>query len=364
MPTGFYTDEKCFWHGGGNYAFMAPVGGFVQPSGGLPESPESKRRLRNLMEVSGLLNELQVSSAAPATEEDILRVHPAPFLETFKQVSAAGGGETGLRAPFGANGFEVAALSAGLVKAALMAVLSGTQTNAYALSRPPGHHCLPDFQNGFCLLANIAIAIEAAMAGGMAQRIAVLDWDVHHGNGTEAIFYDRADVLAVSIHQERNYPTDTGDFSARGDGAGEGFNLNIPLPPGTGHTGYMMALERLALPAIRAFQPDAIIVACGFDPSAFDPLGRMLATTDTFREMTLATMAVAHDVCGGRLAMAHEGGYSEVHVPFCGHAVLEEMAASTITAPDPFLDTLRLRQPAARFDRYVETLISEMAAEL
>ena len=364
MATGLYTDEKCFWHGGGNYAFMAPVGGFVQPSGGLPESPESKRRMRNLMDVSGLLAELQVSSAASATEEDIRRVHPKAFVDTFKRVSDEGGGEIGLRAPFGPNGFEVAALSAGLATQALAAVLDGTQTNAYALSRPPGHHCLPDWQNGFCLLANIAIAAEAAFATQKAQRIAVLDWDVHHGNGTEAIFYDRADVLSVSIHQERNYPLDTGDASARGEGAGEGYNLNIPLPPGTGHNGYMMAIDRLALPAIRAFQPEAIVIACGFDAAAFDPLGRMLATTDTFRQMTQAVMTLADDICEGRLVMVHEGGYSEVHVPFCGHAVLEEMSGSSIRVDDPFLDTLRLRQPAARFDAYVETLIDEMAASL
>ncbi|MEO0944568.1 MAG: class II histone deacetylase, partial [Pseudomonadota bacterium] len=189
-------------------------------------------------------------------------------------------------------------------------------------------------------------------------------WDVHHGNGTEAIFHDRADVLTVSIHQDRNYPLDTGQFSDRGRDAGEGFNLNIPLPPGTGHNGYLMAMERLALPAIRAFRPDAIVVACGFDAGAFDPLGRMLASAETFRLLTRATQKVARDVCGGRLAMAHEGGYSEVHVPFCGHAVLEEMSGSTIRAEDPFAETLKVRQPPAAFDAWLEGLLAEMANAL
>ncbi len=364
MTTGFFMDERCFWHSGGNYAFMVPVGGLVQPSGGLPENPETKRRLRNLAEVTGLLAELQVSGAPHVTDEDLLRVHPKAFLDTFRETAAQGGGELGMRAPFGPDGYEIATVSAGLAKAALMSVLDGQVTNSYALSRPPGHHCLPDWQNGFCLLANIAIAVEAAIAAKMASRIAVLDWDVHHGNGTEAIFYDRSDVLAVSIHQERNYPMDKGDFADRGSDAGAGFNLNIPLPPGTGHVGYMMALERLALPAIRAFEPDAIVVACGFDAAAFDPLGRMLATTETFREMTRATMTLADEVCGGRLTMVHEGGYSEVHVPFCAHAVLEEMSGSAIRADDPFAATLALRQPAPRFDAYLETLITEMAEAL
>ncbi|CAN0605933.1 unnamed protein product, partial [Ectocarpus sp. 12 AP-2014] len=174
-------------------------------------------------------------------------------------------------------------LSAGLAKGALFDVLDGKLKNAYALSRPPGHHCTRDWQNGFCLLSNISIAVEAALSNNKAERIAVLDWDVHHGNGTEAVFYDRADVLTVSIHQERNYPSDTGFFDARGEETGQGANLNIPLPPGTGHVGYLAAMDHLALPAIRAFQPDVIIVACGFDPAAFDPLGRMMATVETFQ---------------------------------------------------------------------------------
>lgn len=364
MKTGFFTDERCFWHSGGNYAFMTPVGGLVQPpaGSGLPENPETKRRLKNLIDVSGLANDLHITSAPEATHEELLRVHPAAFLQSFKELSDAGGGENGVRAPFGPGGFEIAALSAGLAKQALFDVLNGTLKNAYALSRPPGHHCTRDWQNGFCLLSNISIAVEAALAENKAGRIAVLDWDVHHGNGTEAVFYDRAEVLTVSVHQERNYPSDTGFFDARGEDAGENTNLNIPLPPGTGHVGYLAAMEQLALPAIRAFQPDAIIIACGFDPAAFDPLGRMMATAETFQAMTKQVMELAKDVCDDRLVMVHEGGYSEVYVPFCGHAVLAEMSDSTIVAADPFAERLRDRQPAPRFDAYVAELLAEMKA--
>jgi len=364
MPrTGFYTDERCFWHSGGNYALTVPVGGFVQPiaGGGFPESPETKRRLRNLLDVTGLLRELDVRSASPAIQEELTRVHPESYLAEFRRLSDAGGGELGLRTPFGPGGYEIAALSAGLATEALRSVLTGELANAYALARPPGHHCLPDFPNGFCLLANIAIAVEAALAEGRAKRIAVLDWDVHHGNGTEAIFYDRADILTVSLHQDRNYPMDTGHAADRGKGPGMGFNLNIPLPPGTGHIGYLEAMDRLALPAIRAFAPDAIVVACGYDASAVDPLSRMMATADTFRQMTRRTMDLAHEVCDGRLVLVHEGGYSEVHVPFCGHAVIEELSGSAIRAPDPLGETLALRQPDARFDRFVSDWIDDLA---
>jgi acetoin utilization deacetylase AcuC-like enzyme len=342
------------------------VGGLVQPqvAGGLPESPETKRRLVNLLSVTGLMGVLDLRTAPEATEDDLRRIHPAAYLAEFKRLSDAGGGELGRRTPFGKGGYEIAALSAGLAQAALLSVLDGHHANAYALSRPPGHHCLPDFPNGFCLFANIAIAVETAFATGRADRIAILDWDVHHGNGTEAIFYDRAEVLTVSIHQDRNYPMDTGAFADRGRGAGEGFNLNIPLPPGTGHRGYLEAMERLALPAIRAFRPEAIVVACGFDASAVDPLGRMLASAETFRAMTRAVMALAGDICGGRLVLVHEGGYSEVHVPFCGHAVLEELSGSRVTAPDPLGETIALRQPSAAFDAFVSGQIAEMAAAL
>ena len=364
--TGFFWDERCLWHSGGNYALTMPVGGLVQPitGAGFPESPETKRRLKNLLEVTGLIGDLDVRKADPATRDELLRVHPESYLAEFKRLSDAGGGELGLRTPFGRGGYEIAALSAGLTIAALRAVLAGEVRNAYALSRPPGHHCLPDFPNGFCLLANIAIAVEAALTEGHARRIAVLDWDVHHGNGTEAIFYDRADVLTVSLHQDRNYPMDTGSAADRGRDKGTGFNMNVPLPPGTGHKGYLEAMDRLALPAIRAFAPDIIVVACGFDASAVDPLSRMMATAETFRVMTRATMALADGVCGGRIVLVHEGGYSEAHVPFCGHAVIAELAGSPIDAPDPLAETLALRQPDARFDRFVSGWIDDLAAAL
>jgi len=365
MTVGFFHDERCLWHSGGNYAGMLPVGGLVQPMvGGLPENPETKRRFVNLMQVTGLARELTWSTAPAASTEDLLRVHPQSYLTAFKEMSEAGGGELGLRTPFGPDGYDIAALSAGLTTAAVQQVLRGELNQAYALSRPPGHHCLPDFPNGFCLMANIAIAVEAALHHKLAGRIAVLDWDVHHGNGTEAIFYDRPDVLTISVHQERNYPSDTGGFEARGSGLGEGANLNIPLPPGAGHNVYIKSMEQIVLPALRDFQPDLIVVACGFDAAMIDPLSRMMARAETFRAMTAMVQEAARDLCGGKLVLSHEGGYSEVYVPFCGHAVMEQLTGSTITAPDPFEERFRDRQPSARFDQFAFGLLDEMAQAL
>lgn len=362
MTTAFFTDERCFWHGGGNYAFTLPVGGLVQPMpAGLPENPETKRRLKNLVEVTGLARHLSVRSADPASETDLLRVHPQSYLSAFKAKSDAGGGELGLRTPFGPGGYEIAALSAGLASAALRAVLTGEVANAYALSRPPGHHCTADFPNGFCLLNNIAVAIRAARAEGRARRVAVVDWDVHHGNGTEAIFWNDPDTLTISLHQERNYPLDTGGVEATGGPEAPGSNLNLPLPPGCGHATYLHAMERVVLPALHRFRPEVIIVACGFDAAAVDPLGRMLCTAETFRLMTRQLMQAASGLCGGKLVLVHEGGYSEVYVPFCGHAVLEELSAAPVSAADPLAATLEKRQPDARFDAFVRDWIEEAA---
>jgi acetoin utilization deacetylase AcuC-like enzyme len=366
MATGFFWDERTFWHAGGNYAFTLPLGGLVQPlaAGGLPESPESKRRFKNLMDVTGLSATLDMRSAAAATREDLLRVHPASYLDAFKELSDAGGGEMGLRVPFARGGYEIAALSAGLAMAAVRAVASGALENAYALSRPPGHHCEPETPMGFCLMANIAIAIEAAQAEGLVRRVVILDWDVHHGNGSEAIYYGRDDVLTISLHQEGNFPPHKGRLHDRGTGAGTGYNLNLPLPAGLGHDGYLHAIDTVVIPQIKAFQPDIIIVACGYDAAAPDPLASMQAIAQTFGDMTARIKQTAAQVCDGKLVMVHEGGYSEVYVPFCGHAVMQALSGSDIHAPDPLHDNLSSRQPNPRILAFQKELIDDMAKEL
>lgn len=366
MATGFFSDERCFWHAGGNYALTLPLGGLVQPlaAGGLPENPETKRRLKNLLEVTGLIAELDCRSAPAATREMMERVHPGAYLDEFKRVSDAGGGELGHHAPFAQDGYEIAALSAGLAAAAVEAVATGALENAYALSRPPGHHCTADTPQGFCLLANIAIAIEHARARGHISRVAVLDWDVHHGNGTESIFYARDDVLTISLHQAGNYPMHSGALADRGRGAGDGCNINVPMHAGSGHKAYLHAMDRIVLPALTAFQPDIIVVACGYDAAMVDPLARMQATAETFAEMTRRIKATAQTLCAGRLVLVHEGGYSEAYVPFCGHATLTALSGSQISAPDPMARAFDHRQPNAAFDAFLRGSIDEMATAL
>lgn len=364
--TAFFHDEKCLWHTAGPHALVVPVGGWVQPpaNGGHAESPESKRRLKALMDVSGLSDCLAMQSAPMATEEDLLRVHTAAYLQRFKELSDAGGGECGVFAPFGKGSYEIAKLSAGLAKHAINVVLKGEYRNAYALSRPPGHHCLPDQGMGFCLLANIAIAVEAAKAMHGIERVLVLDWDVHHGNGTQHIFYERSDVYTISIHQEACFPPGYSGFDDRGKGKGLGYNLNVPLLPGGGHDAYMYAMERIVIPAIQGYRPDLIVVASGYDANDFDPLGRMMLHSGSYRELMESVMVLADTCCQGRLAVVHEGGYAEAVVPFCGHALVETLAGKKTGVEDPFLDFAMAQQPFEYFRKFQRQVIDEMAARL
>jgi acetoin utilization deacetylase AcuC-like enzyme len=320
------------------------------------DTPESKRRILSLLAASGILERAQRPKAIPATLEDLGRVHTARYIEEFKRVSDAGGGDIGDVAPFGPGAFEIALLSAGLAKQAVCDVVSGTFDRAWALCRPAGHHCLPDRSMGFCLLCNIPIAIEAAKAEHGLGKVAVVDWDVHHGNGTQSVYYDRGDVLTISIHQENCFPPGYSGAEDRGEGAGMGANLNIPLPPGSGHDTYLRAFEKIVVPALQAFAPDLIVVASGLDANGLDPLARQLLHSDTFRAMTQMVADAADRLCGGKMVVVHEGGYSEAYVPFCGQAVVEALLGETTDVVDPALGMIIAQQPspetlAFQFDR-------------
>lgn len=332
--VGFYWHERCFWHDPGAIGVFSAPGEFLQPQPA-SESAESKRRLKNLLEVSGLIDELAVRKPAPASREDLMRFHTSRYLEALEAGDRGLGGNGGDCAPYTSGSLAAARQSAGLAIAAVEAVATGELSRAYALCRPPGHHAEADQGRGFCLLGNIPVAVMRARALGQVGRVAILDWDVHHGNGQQAAFYDDPEVFTVSIHQAGNYPLDTGTFEEQGEGAGEGACLNLPLPPGCGLGAYAHAMGELVLPALEAFRPELIVVACGYDACAKDPLGKMLLNGAAFGDMTRQLMALAERVCDGRLVMVHEGGYSEGYVPLCGHAVLEALTGSERRVPDP-----------------------------
>lgn len=364
MPnTALFQNERCFWHSTGVQALFFPLDTWVQPPTGSygADTPDSKRRLLNLAQASGLIDNLSLPKAEPASREDLLRVHPAEYLDRFKAVSDAGGGDLGQLAPFSKGGYEIASISAGLGIAALDGVLSGEFDNSYALCRPAGHHCLPDMPMGFCLLCNTPIAIEAARARHGIGKVAIVDWDVHHGNGTQHIYYDRGDTLTISLHQERCFPPGYSGEEERGAGAGAGCNINIPLPAGSGHETYLRAMRNIVVPALATFKPDVIVVASGLDANAVDPLARMLLHSDTYREMTRLIMAVASELCSGRLMVIHEGGYSEAYVPFCGHAILETLSGVRTAVEDHEVEMFSLWQPGKRAQVFQDKWVDDLA---
>jgi acetoin utilization deacetylase AcuC-like enzyme len=335
MATGFVFHELYMWHNTWNWAQIFPPGLTIQP-GEHAENPETKRRFRNLLEVSGLLDHLVPLKARPATEDEIARFHTRDYIERIRSLSAGSGGDASHLSPFGTGSFEIAQLSAGGTMAAFDAVITGKVKNAYALVRPPGHHAIADAGLGFCLFANVALAIMHARHVHRIGRIATVDWDVHHGNGTQAAFYSDPSTLTISLHQDNLFPPDSGGLTETGEGPGRGYNLNIPLPAGCGNGAYEAAFKRVVIPALRRFKPELIVVPSGFDASGVDPLGRMMLSSDGYRTMTRMLLEAADDLCGGRLVMSHEGGYSAMYVPYCGLAVLEEMTGIKTPMADPW----------------------------
>jgi len=336
MSTGLVWHERMMWHDTGSGTGELPSGGWLQP-GLHAENPETKRRLKNLLDATGLTERLAPVVPRAATLAEIERVHEAAYVERIRQLSAARGGDAGDgETPFGPGSFEIGLLAAGGAISAVDAVLDGGVDNAYALVRPPGHHALPHTGMGFCIFGNVAVAVRHARVERGLARVAVVDWDVHHGNGTQAIFEDDPSVLAVSLHQDGLYPAASGSLEEQGTGAGEGATLNIPLPAGSGRGAYVAALERVVVPALERFRPELIVVACGFDAGALDPLGRMLLPARAFGELTGILLDAAARLCDGRLVCCHEGGYSASHVPFCGLAVIERLSGESAGIEDPF----------------------------
>lgn len=335
MTTGFVWDERYAWHQQG----LMPLGPDTEPFPG-PDTPETKRRIYSLVQTSGLAEHLTPLASRLATEDELKRLHTADHVERVKRVSAAGGGSVGESVSIGEGGYEIAALATGGCLVAVDAVLEGRVDNAYALVRPAGHHAEAAQGRGFCVFGNTALAAHHARVTHSVVRLAIIDWDVHHGNGTEDAFYTDPNVLTISIHQDRNYPIDRGQVDALGEGAGKGANINLPLPPGSGHGAYIGVIEQVVLPALKAFKPELIMIASGVDASARDPLGRMLCSGETYRGMTDLLMSAASDLCNGRLVACHEGGYAPTHAPFCTLAILESMAGHRTGIIDPMAERL------------------------
>jgi acetoin utilization deacetylase AcuC-like enzyme len=344
MATGWVWHERYAWHDARGLTDSLEHDSLFEPQSSL-ESGAVKRRLRNLVDISGLLAQLTEIPAGALSADELSMLHDRAYVDRIRAQSADRGGDAGQATPFGRWTYEIAALAAGGCRAAVDAVLEGRVANAYALVRPPGHHAGPAGGCGYCVFSNLALAALHLRRSAGLSRVAIVDWDVHHGNGTQASFWSDPSVLTISLHQEDLFPPGSGLVSEVGAGAGEGFNVNVELPAGSGRAAYLAALDRVVLPALERFEPEFILVACGLDASLNDPLGRMNLTSECFSLMTERLMRAAERLCGGRLVMCHEGGYSTTYVPYCGLAIVERLSGASTGVVDPWIsDTRRVRE--------------------
>lgn len=334
MSTGLVWDERFFWFDFGDYRSLLGGNPHVQP-GTFAETPETKRRILNLLATSGLLSRMRELSASAVSMQELCCFHDEAYVEAVRALSAGGGGILGPWAPVPAGGYEIAALAVGGTRRAIDAVLRAEVDNAYALVRPPGHHAERDRGFGLCIFANAAVATKLAIRDHALGRVAIVDWDAHHGNGTESAFYDDPAVLTISIHQDMGL-LGRGTVQDAGCGAGVGYNMNIPLPPGSGTGAYIAAIDRVIAPALRRFRPELILIASGLDACANDPTARMLLVSDSYRIMTRRMLDIAAELCDGRLVVTHEGGYEPTLTPFCALALMEEMTGVRTGVQDPF----------------------------
>jgi acetoin utilization deacetylase AcuC-like enzyme len=266
----------------------------LHPTGRHPESPQ---RLAVLLEAVG-----SWTNAIPATVEQVERCHTPAHVERIRGLT----GETWLDGdtPASETSYEAAVLAAG-------STIQAAASDGFALVRPPGHHAPADRAMGFCLFNNVAIAARAAQAELGLERVAIFDWDVHHGNGTQDIFWDDASVLYASIHQWPFYP------GTGGPGEGNATTVNVPLPAGSGDVEYLRAFDEVVEPAVRGFDPDLLLVSAGFDAHADDPIASMEVTGLGFRELASRCRKLAP-----RVAAALEGGYNLETLPGLVHEAL------------------------------------------
>ncbi len=303
---------------------------------GHPERPE--RLLAVHQAVLGLGDALGRLDSRAASDDELLLVHPPAHLAVIEAAVKAAPGHLDPDTYVSPRSLEVARLAAGSTVDLARSVARGEVPSGLAAVRPPGHHAEADRAMGFCLFNNVAIAARALQAEEGVERVLVLDWDVHHGNGTQHLFEADPSVLYVSTHQYPYYPG-TGAFGEAGIGDGLGTTFNVPMPAGCGDAEYLGVMRRLVVPAARWFRPDVILVSCGFDAHESDPLASMQLTGEGFRGMARIVRATADEVCGGRLALVLEGGYAARGLEEGTRAVLdvllEPAGAPLPTGPEP-----------------------------
>ena len=287
-------DLHVFWHDDallhdtGSGVFESPPSPLIEVSELHPENDVRIRNIRSCLREGPIAPRLAWRDGRHATIPELEMLHDPAYVEQVREFCEAGGGLLGGHTVVSAGTWPAALSSAGTAIAAAEAVLDGNCLRSYALVRPPGHHAQPDRTDGYCMFSNTALAAEAALRRGV-ERVAIIDWDVHHGNGTQECFYDRGDVLSCSLHMPHGswgpaHPQ-TGSTLEAGIGDGAGHNVNIELAYGSGDTAYASAMQRVVFPILDHFRPGLILIAAGQDASQFDPNGRQCLTMNGFRRL-------------------------------------------------------------------------------
>lgn len=278
-------------------------------TGSHPERGERLIRILNALQEDGIYERLVQITPRPATVYEIGLVHVPGHIEKVRAFAERGGGIFTEDTTGSAKTYQAALLAAGGLLSAIDAVMTGSIENAFALVRPPGHHATPAAGMGFCFFNNIAIGARYAIRKYGLKRVLIVDWDVHHGNGTEQAFYSDPSVLYFSVHRSYIYPG-TGWPENVGEGNGKGFNVNVPLPAGTGNYGYGQVFSQILQPVAFSYQPELVLISAGQDAHHLDPLGGMALTEEGYRKMTEQVLEIAGKCSNGRVVAALEGGYS------------------------------------------------------
>jgi len=279
--------------------------------------PENGDRLRRIMEVLSsdpMWNDLVVVKPRKAPVACVEYVHPIEYIRGIDQACQQGRGFLDADTVISPHSYWVALLAVGGVLTAIDVVLNGRAANAMALVRPPGHHAEPERAMGFCLFNNVAIGARYAQKRHDLSRVAIIDWDVHHGNGTQRIFYSDPSVLYISLHQYPHYPG-TGSRGEEGVGEGRGYTLNLPMQAGSGDDEYIAAFEESILPRVETFKPHIILLSAGFDGHQDDPLGGIGLTDEGYAKMTDLLVQASIQHCEGRIVSVLEGGYNLATLP-------------------------------------------------
>jgi acetoin utilization deacetylase AcuC-like enzyme len=274
-----------------------------------PERPSRLTAIQETVGASPLNGTLVPLEPRPATPDEIALIHSPTYIATIRKIAEKGGGMLDYDTPLCARSYDIALLSTGALLRGVDAVFAGEVDNAFACVRPPGHHATPERGMGFCLFNNVAVAARYAQRKHGVGRVLIVDWDVHHGNGTQDAFYADGSVFFFSVHQFPLYPG-TGTVHERGEGDGFGTTLNAPLPARSGDADYLAVFEKRLVPAVRDFRPEFVLISAGFDAHEADPLGGMSVTAEGFAALTDIVLGFADEFAGGKLVSTLEGGYS------------------------------------------------------